>query len=43
MGAKSRVYPFSAYENVFVGLPEENVVTLDCGHWVHYEKPVETI
>ena len=43
MGARSRVYPVSAYKKVFTDLPDRNIVTLDAGHWVHFEKPLETL
>ena len=43
MGARSRVYPYGDYEKVFKNLPADNLVTLDAGHWVHFDKPIETL
>lgn len=43
MGARSRIYKFDDFTNVFKDLPSNNIVTLDAGHWVHFEKPTETL
>lgn len=43
MGSRSRIYALADYRRVFTNLQEKNIVTLDAGHWVHFEKPLETI
>jgi len=43
MGAKSRVYEFEQFKKVFPKISKDDIVTLDAGHWVHFEKPKETI
>ena len=43
MGSRSRVYPDEVYTKVFPGLPTDNLITLEAGHWVHFDKPLETL
>ena len=43
MGLKSRIYTHDQFQRVFTELPEENVKWLNAGHWVHFEKPIDTI
>uniref|UniRef100_A0A7S3FWF3 Uncharacterized protein n=1 Tax=Strombidium rassoulzadegani TaxID=1082188 RepID=A0A7S3FWF3_9SPIT len=44
VGEKSLIYEHSQYQKVFPQIAEENVVIVkDAGHWVHFEKPQETI
>ena len=45
VGGNSRIYDFSVYQNVFPNQVDgKDVVTIeDAGHWVHFDKPVETI
>lgn len=43
MGLKSRIYTQEQFKTVFFQIPDENVIWLDAGHWVHFEKPIETI
>ena len=45
VGGNSRIYDFDIYKKVFPNIEEgRHVVTIaDAGHWVHFDKPVETI
>jgi pimeloyl-ACP methyl ester carboxylesterase len=44
VGGKSLQYDISKYKKVFPEMPEQNVVVVpDAGHWVHFDKPLETI
>ena len=43
MGSRSRIYNLDAYQKVFPNVTQKDVFTLDAGHWVHFEKPVETV
>lgn len=44
LGGKSGRYQFSNFTKVFPNIKEENVVTVEgAGHWVHFDKPVETL
>ena len=45
VGGRSRIYDFEVYQKVFPNYVDgEDVVTIqDAGHWVHFDKPVETI
>lgn len=45
VGGRSRYYDFSVYQRVFPNQVDgEDVVTIeDAGHWVHFDKPLETI
>ena len=45
VGGKSRQYDFEVYKKVFPNYVESrDVITVaDAGHWVHFDKPVETV
>jgi pimeloyl-ACP methyl ester carboxylesterase len=44
IGGKSHQFPFEKYQKVFPNIRRENVVVVpDAGHWVHFDKPLETI
>ena len=45
MGGRSRVYDFEVYQKVFPkSVNGREVVTIpDAGHWVHFDKPLETV
>ena len=44
MGGRSKIYPFESYKKVFPTIKDEEVqVVPDAGHWVHFDKPVETV
>lgn len=44
VGGRSRIYPFEKYKKVFTKITEEDVVVVpDAGHWVHFDKPLETV
>ena len=44
VGGRSLIYPHSAYQKVFPQTTEEQVVVVpEAGHWVHFDKPKETI
>ena len=44
VGGKSLRYELEEYQKVFPRMPESNVrVVEDAGHWVHFDKPLETI
>ena len=44
VGGKSNQYPFEKYQKVFPQITKDKVVIVpDAGHWVHFDKPEETI
>eukprot|EP00347_Sterkiella_histriomuscorum_P019495 403341410 len=44
VGEKSRQYSYSAYQKVFPNITTEDIVVVNgAGHWVHFDKPLETI
>ena len=45
VGGRSRIYDFGVYQKVFPNYVEgRDVVTVeDAGHWVHFDKPIETV
>ena len=45
VGGKSRIYDFEVYKKIFPNYVEgRDVVTIEeAGHWVHFDKPVETV
>ncbi|TNV85972.1 hypothetical protein FGO68_gene4011 [Halteria grandinella] len=44
VGGKSRIYQFEQYKKVFTNISEDDVkIVADAGHWVHFDKPIETI
>lgn len=44
VGGKSNQYDFERYQKVFPKITKEKVVVVpDAGHWVHFDKPAETI
>lgn len=44
VGGKSIIYELSQYQKVFPLISEENIDIIEgAGHWVHFDKPMETI
>lgn len=44
MGEKSAIYEFEVFEKIFPALKRENVkIIKGAGHWVHADKPMETL
>jgi pimeloyl-ACP methyl ester carboxylesterase len=44
IGEKSHLFPLNTFKPVFPEIKEEDVVVIkDAGHWVHSDKPKETI
>ena len=44
VGGKSVHFEFHQYQKVFPNIKRENIVVVeDAGHWVHFDKPLETI
>ena len=44
VGGRSNQYPFQVYRKVFTNIIEEAIVVVPgAGHWVHFDKPSETI
>ena len=45
VGGNSRQYDFDVYQKVFPNYEEgTDVITIeDAGHWVHFDKPLETV
>ena len=44
VGGRSNQYPFSVYQKVFPNISTTDVVVIDgAGHWVHFDKPLETV
>ena len=44
VGGRSRIYELDQYTKVFPNQTQAEVVTVDdAGHWVHFDKPAETI
>jgi pimeloyl-ACP methyl ester carboxylesterase len=43
-GEKSHYHPASAFKNIFPNIRDEDLVKIiGAGHWVHADKPLETI
>jgi pimeloyl-ACP methyl ester carboxylesterase len=44
VGGKSKQHPLAKYQRVFPRLRAEDVAVVEgAGHWVHFDKPLETI
>jgi pimeloyl-ACP methyl ester carboxylesterase len=44
VGGRSRIYPFEKYQKIFPNIKEGDVAIVEgAGHWVHFDKPLETI
>ena len=44
VGGKSKNYDFESYQKIFPNCTEKDVVTIEeAGHWVHFDKPIETL
>jgi len=44
MGEKSAIYDIKTYQPIFPNIKNENVkIIAEAGHWVHADKPKETI
>ncbi len=40
---RSNIYPEKAYRKVFPEIEDEHIIIVkDAGHWVHFDKPLET-
>jgi esterase len=44
VGGRSKIYDFDKYQKVFPKITQKDIqIVADAGHWVHYDKPLETI
>ena len=44
VGERSLQYDFERYQNIFPNIKKDNVNVVEgAGHWVHFDKPLETI
>lgn len=43
MGSRSTIFPFGKFRKVFPRVHRSDIKTLEAGHWVHFERPVETM
>jgi pimeloyl-ACP methyl ester carboxylesterase len=44
VGGRSKIHPFEAYQKVFPNITRDDVQIVEgAGHWVHFDKPLETI
>ncbi len=44
VGGRSKIYEYESYQKIFPNIQKEDVVIVeDAGHWVHFDKPLETV